>query len=102
MTFETIQVTLSDGVALVELNRPRKMNAINRLMWDEIRLAFRQLSEMKEARVAVLYGAGPHFCAGIDVAMLTNAASLGDNLGQDLPGVSAKSCGFPFSNCRTW
>jgi enoyl-CoA hydratase len=83
MTFETIQLTLNDGVALVELNRPRKMNAIHRLMWDEIRLAFRQLSEMKEARVVVLCGTGPHFCAGIDVAMLASAASLGENLGQE-------------------
>jgi enoyl-CoA hydratase len=83
MTFETIQLTLDHGVALVELNRPRKMNAIHRLMWDEIRMVFRQLSEMKEARVAVLCGAGPHFCAGIDVAMLTNASSLGESLGEE-------------------
>ena len=79
MTFETIQVTLHHGVALVELNRPRKMNAIHRLMWDEIRLAFRQLSETKEARVAVLCGAGPHFCAGIDITMLADGAGLGEN-----------------------
>ena len=83
MSFETIQLTLDRGVALVQLNRPRKMNAIHRLMWDEIRLAFRQLSETKEARVAVLCGAGPHFCAGIDVAMLADAASLGENSGQE-------------------
>jgi len=77
MTFETIQLTLDRGVALVELNRPRKMNAIHRPMWDEIRLAFRQLSTMKEARVAVLCGVGPHFCAGIDVAMLADDVSNG-------------------------
>jgi enoyl-CoA hydratase len=76
MSFETIQLTLDHGVALVELNRPRKMNAIHRLMWDEIRMVFRQISELKEARVAVLSGAGPHFCAGIDVAMLANSSSL--------------------------
>lgn len=82
MIFETVRLTLHRGVALVELNRPHKMNAIHRLMWDEIRLAFRQLSQMKEARVAVLCGAGPHFCAGIDVAMLSSAA-LGENADQE-------------------
>ncbi len=76
MTFETIQLTLDRGVALVELNRPRKMNAIHRVMWDEIRAVFRELSKMKEARVAVLCGVGPHFCAGIDIAMLSSTASV--------------------------
>jgi enoyl-CoA hydratase len=79
MTFETIQLTLDRGVALVELNRPRKMNAIHRQMWDEIRMVFRELSKMKEVRVAVLCGVGPHFCAGIDIAMLSNTSSLDGN-----------------------
>jgi enoyl-CoA hydratase len=71
MNYETIKLTVDQGVALVELNRPQKMNAINRPMWDEIRLAFQHISEVKGARVAVLCGTGPHFCAGIDIAMLS-------------------------------
>lgn len=79
MNLETIRVTVEHGVALVELNRPRKMNAIHRLMWDEIRQTFLELSKIKEARVAVLCGAGTHFCAGIDISMLADGASLGED-----------------------
>jgi len=71
MNYETIKLTVDQGIVLVELNRPQKMNAINRPMWDEIRLAFQHISEAREARVAVLSGTGPHFCAGIDIAMLS-------------------------------
>jgi 2,4-dienoyl-CoA reductase (NADPH2) len=71
MNYQTLAVSLADGVANVVLNRPDKSNAMNRQMWDDIRDVFRKLNEMPEARVAVLSGAGRHFNAGIDLAMLS-------------------------------
>ena len=71
MNYQTLAVSLADGVANVVLNRPDKSNAMNRQMWDDIRDVFRKLDEMPEARVAVLSGAGRHFNAGIDLAMLS-------------------------------
>ncbi|HXQ84372.1 MAG TPA: enoyl-CoA hydratase-related protein, partial [Xanthobacteraceae bacterium] len=71
MNYQTLAVSLADGVANVVLNRPDKSNAMNRQMWDDIRDAFRKLDETPEARVAVLSGAGKHFNAGIDLAMLS-------------------------------
>jgi enoyl-CoA hydratase len=52
MKHETLNVTVEQSVARVELNRPHKRNAINRRMWDEVREAFRDLGEMPEVRVA--------------------------------------------------
>ena len=71
MNYETLAVSLADGIANVVLNRPDKSNALNRRMWDDIRDVFHKLDEMPEARVIILSGAGRHFNAGIDLAMLS-------------------------------
>lgn len=71
MYYQTLAVSLADGVANVVLNRPDKSNAMNRQMWDDICDVFRKLDETPEARVVVLSGAGKHFNAGIDLAMLS-------------------------------
>lgn len=71
MTYQTLSVTLADGVARVELARPDKLNAMSRPMWSELREAFREVDEKPEARVVILTGAGRHFTAGIDLAMLS-------------------------------
>ncbi len=70
MNFETLNVSLSAGVAGVELNRPDKANALSREMWQDIRSAMRWVDETPEARVAVISGKGKHFTSGIDLAML--------------------------------
>ncbi len=71
MYYQTLAVSLDEGVANVVLNRPDKSNAMNRQMWDDIRDVFRKLDETPETRVVVLSGAGKHFNAGIDLAMLS-------------------------------
>ena len=78
MNYQTLSVSLADGVANVVLNRPDKSNAMNRQMWDDIRDVFRKLDDMPEARVVVLSGAGKHFNAGIDLAMLSQITDTGD------------------------
>ena len=56
-----------DGpVALLGLNRPDKRNAINDAMIDALRAAVARAQD--EANVAVLFGHGPNFCAGLDLA----------------------------------
>ncbi len=77
MNYQTLAVSLADGVANVVLNRPDKSNAMNRQMWDDIRDVFRKLDEMPEARVVALSGSGKHFNAGIDLAMLAQITDTG-------------------------
>lgn len=36
MSTQCVKVTISDGIAYVQLNRPEKMNAINYLMFSEL------------------------------------------------------------------
>jgi enoyl-CoA hydratase len=56
-----------DGVALVRLNRPERLNAINEVLRDELRATVAAIGADPAVRVVVLTGAGRGFCAGIDV-----------------------------------
>ena len=54
------------GVATVTLNRPDKRNAINEALVSALREAVVRAGE--EADVGVLFGHGPNFSAGLDLA----------------------------------
>jgi enoyl-CoA hydratase/carnithine racemase len=56
-----------DGVAVVRLSRPERLNAINETMQTELRQALADLTDDRSVRAIVLTGAGRGFCAGIDV-----------------------------------
>jgi enoyl-CoA hydratase/carnithine racemase len=56
-----------DGVVVVRLNRPERLNAINEAMQTELRQALGDLAADQSARAVELTGAGRGFCAGIDV-----------------------------------
>jgi enoyl-CoA hydratase/carnithine racemase len=66
--YETIEVTLGDdGVALVELNRPDVLNAVNMGMFADIPRVFADLDEESAASVIVLTGRGRAFSVGADM-----------------------------------
>lgn len=56
-----------DGVAVLRLNRPKQLNAINEVMQTELAQTLAELATDRAARAIVLTGAGRGFCAGIDV-----------------------------------
>lgn len=68
--FTHLNVTLTDAIAWIELNRPDKANALNGTLWREIGEAFRWVDDTPAARVAILSGAGQHFCSGIDFELM--------------------------------
>ncbi|KUI28120.1 enoyl-CoA hydratase [Mycobacterium sp. IS-1496] len=59
--------TAAEGVALLRLNRPDRLNAINRVMQAELGQALDELAVDRGVRAIVLTGAGRGFCSGIDV-----------------------------------
>ncbi|HEV8532102.1 MAG TPA: enoyl-CoA hydratase-related protein [Methylomirabilota bacterium] len=68
MTYETLLVTVADGVASVTLNRPEVRNALNGTMIRELEESLSALEADPHARVIVLAGAGDRaFCAGADL-----------------------------------
>ncbi len=58
-----------DGIAVITLNRPEKLNALNRVVRGELMEMVDALAEDDRVRVAILHGAGEKaFVAGADVS----------------------------------
>lgn len=74
MDYETITLEIDAGLAVLTLNRPEKMNALNTLMRAEMADAIRRAGH--EARVVVMTGAGRAFCSGQDLGDRANAANI--------------------------
>jgi enoyl-CoA hydratase/carnithine racemase len=55
------------GVVLVRLNRPDRLNAIDRALLGDLEAACERLAADATARAVVLTGAGRGFCSGLDV-----------------------------------
>lgn len=71
MSFETLDFNIDDGIATVTINRPDKLNALNREVLDELAKAFKQLDADSEARAVILTGSGGKaFVAGADIREL--------------------------------
>ena len=68
---DLVRVEISEGVASVVLNRPEQRNAINPDMVVALRAAFDRIEADPEVRVSILSGAGPVFCAGMDLKSFT-------------------------------
>jgi enoyl-CoA hydratase len=65
--YETILVEKKDHVAILSLNRPKKLNAIDLQVKREISQALDELQADDDVRVIVMTGAGRAFSSGYDV-----------------------------------
>ena len=78
MAFQFIKVTpqVETHIALIELNRPKELNALNRELMLEIRDALRELDEDDNVRVVILTGGERVFAAGADIKQMANATAI--------------------------
>jgi enoyl-CoA hydratase len=67
MTYETITLHRDGHVAVLTLNRPERLNAINQQMLSEIQLACDEVEADEGTRALVLTGAGKAFSSGFDL-----------------------------------
>lgn len=67
MDYQHLAVTRHDHVAIVTLNRPEAMNALNRRLMTEIEHVSRAFLDEPDIRVVVFEGSGKHFSAGADL-----------------------------------
>jgi enoyl-CoA hydratase len=74
MSEALVLIDKQEGIATVTLNRPTKLNALNR----DLRLAFchamQQLRAHPEVRAVIITGAGRAFCVGLDLRELSTGA----------------------------
>jgi enoyl-CoA hydratase/carnithine racemase len=68
MTYETLIVERDGPVMTVCLNRPQKLNAINRQMHGDLQALCRELGEDFGTSVVILAAEGRAFCAGVDTS----------------------------------
>ncbi|MEX2292861.1 MAG: enoyl-CoA hydratase [Acidimicrobiales bacterium] len=65
---DTLQVERADGTVTITLDRPRKKNAINHVMWDELLEVASAIVRSSDDRCVVITGAGGDFCSGADLS----------------------------------
>ena len=66
------------AIPVSSLHRPEGHNALNEEMIEALRQAAERAESEREARVVLLSGEGPSFCAGADVAWMKEMGSAGE------------------------
>lgn len=75
--FDTLNYTIDNRVACIELNRPETRNALNQICRLELLNLLRHANSDASVRAILLTGAGEGFCAGADLTEV-NPSSLKD------------------------
>ena len=70
MDYEQITLEISDGVGVLTLNRPERLNAWTSTMNREMVAAVEHCNADKGVGAIVVTGAGRGFCAGADIKSL--------------------------------
>ncbi len=73
MSYQTLLVEKSKGVALVTFNRPDKKNAMNPQLHEDMAAVLEEVRYDDATRVLVITGAGNSFCAGMDLKEVFHA-----------------------------
>jgi enoyl-CoA hydratase/carnithine racemase len=90
---------VSDGVAVITINRPQRRNALSHAVRTGFFEVWRDFESDPAAQVAILAGAGENFCAGMDLVEAADTqlripppgfmAILGDNIEVTKPVIAA-------------
>ncbi|SNR55281.1 enoyl-CoA hydratase/isomerase family protein [Lutibacter flavus] len=73
MDFENILIKEKGNLAILTINRPSKLNALNKNTIEELHRAFKMLNENKTIKVIIITGSGEKaFVAGADISEFAN------------------------------
>ena len=70
-----ISLEISDGIVNLKLNRIPKKNAMNLLMWNELREIFQAIERDESVRVIIISGSGGNFSSGLDTSIFLEMRS---------------------------
>ena len=73
----TINIKTEEHIMLIEIDRPKKYNAMTRKMYTQMARAYYQLDRNDDLWVGVVYGNGPHFTSGLELTDWSDAFSNG-------------------------
>ena len=74
--YETVKFTIENGLAILVLNRPSRLNSFNTQMHTEVKKVFKTLRKTEDLRCLLITGEGRGFCAGQDLS--DRAVSVGE------------------------
>ena len=73
MKFENIIIEKKDNIGLITINRPTKLNALNKSTIEELHIAFKTLNVNAAIKVIIITGSGEKaFVAGADISEFSN------------------------------
>ena len=76
--YQTILTQLNDGIFTITINRPEKMNALNKDVISEIGQAMDEVNSNPEIKSVIITGAGEKaFVAGADISEFTDLDASG-------------------------
>ncbi|HLF47182.1 MAG TPA: enoyl-CoA hydratase-related protein [Chitinophagaceae bacterium] len=98
--YQTLLTSLENNICTITINRPDKLNALNKTVIEELSTAIDEVINNKEIKSAMITGAGPKaFVAGADISeFLSLDASGGKALaqkGQDMVFSKIENCPKP-------
>ena len=69
MNFENLLIDQKNNIGFITINRPTKLNALNKRTIEELHIAFKDLNEDNEIKVIIITGSGEKaFVAGADIS----------------------------------
>jgi len=96
MNYSTLKTELENNIFVITINRPDKLNALNKTVLEELDAAMEEVYNDKNIRAVIITGAGEKaFVAGADISEFT---SVKDNEGETL-AKKGQDVFFKIENC---
>jgi 2-(1,2-epoxy-1,2-dihydrophenyl)acetyl-CoA isomerase len=100
LAFAHIELSIDDGLAILTLNRPDRLNSFNSEMHLEMKHAFKAIKRDKSIRCLLITGNGRGFCAGQDlgdraVSVSDEAPDLSESLEKNYNPLIRNITGLP-------
>jgi enoyl-CoA hydratase len=76
MEFIIVTEQYQPGIALIQLNRPKELNALNRQLMEEVRDALQRLDKNEAVRVIIITGNEQAFAAGADIKQMADKSAI--------------------------
>ena len=66
--YQTLLTELQDGILIITINRPDKLNALNKQVFDDLDKVADEINSRNDIHAAIITGSGKAFVAGADIA----------------------------------
>jgi enoyl-CoA hydratase len=98
--YQSLIVTTENNICIIVINRPDKLNALNKTVIEELAMAIQDIYTNPKIKSAIITGAGPKaFVAGADISEFLSLNSEGGKAlaqkGQDLVFSKIENCPKP-------